>query len=243
MVISHFCGVFAGRQYRPTKNAWFLRDCHVCQVCQLRRFVFVGILEECVSELTARRRFAWSDCMAQGWVAPWFPVAPPAAPGSAGGSVTMPVGVVLRCATPRRSRGLNSLQRSVRDLGRAAERRSVRDHAERGHERTRGEFSKNGDRAGTPDHPEPSRSRGQFLQASGKIFRRPFLDGSAFCRVRCSHPPRPAGSGSRAGRRLIGWQRERWKRPDRNSSGDGKGGCGSTHPTRLRACAAQPREA
>ncbi len=27
----------------------------------------------------------------------------------------------------------------------------------------------------TPDHPQPSRSRGQFLQASGKILWRPFF--------------------------------------------------------------------
>jgi hypothetical protein len=38
------------------------------------------------------------------------------APGSAGGSVTMPVGVALRSATPRRSRGLEALRRFLSGL-------------------------------------------------------------------------------------------------------------------------------
>lgn len=33
-----------------------------------------------------------------------------------------------------------------------------------------GYFSKNGDRAAAPDFPQPSRSRGHFLEASDKIF-------------------------------------------------------------------------
>ena len=109
-----FWRVFAGRQYRPTKNVWFLRGCHVGQVGQRRRFVFVGRLEECVSDSTARRRFAWCDCRTRGGVAP-----------RSGDE----------CVTTR----------SVGTRG------------------PRGEFSKNGDRAGTPEHPQPSKSRGHFL--------------------------------------------------------------------------------
>jgi hypothetical protein len=57
-----FQGFFEGGISGRQKNACFLRVGQVGQVGQLCQFVFVGILDECVTDFASDRRFALGGC-------------------------------------------------------------------------------------------------------------------------------------------------------------------------------------